>query len=661
MSRTHRSNRTCTVLAALGAAALASAASAQLAVEDLTTLTPNDLVQTLLGPDSGAAIGNVTYTGAPEAAGRFSGGTGIVGFEDGIVLTSGFASNVIGPNVADDITGDNQLPGDPDLDVISGKSTNDATVLEFEFECENVQVISFQYVFASDEYNEFVDSQFNDVFAFFLNGENIALLEDGVTPVAINTINCGNPYAPPAGGMNCDLFINNDLDDGGGALDTEMDGLTVVLGAQAMVEPGVNTIRLAIADASDFVLDSAVFIRAGSFNCAPLPPEDDCALPGRPSDEGLGDRMLRGYVVGWAVDAENREIRWNHLAATATVIDYRDGAAAEYPAYTVQAVADVEHGMPLGTPGDLLLDGAEYGAVYDTLTMPFFADGVMEPCVGGPMIASVRSDLTLMPVSMDLVREGEPVSTKAEFTVWNENEVKFSGMSRCITCWDETLFTDYAQPNHFVITALQTQTGRLRVRGVGNADCPGSVDAALLGTMRRRLAIENGPAYTAAPLYGMGVREATIRYEPLAPPEEAPAGTSARRGTAVSDLLQDAMPDDAAIAAGLGLPTSATRVSTDKGSLFIIPKVEIVWDENGQVVQDTFVTVVNDFPEDVSVQLYFVNGDPPRSGVPVGCPEPGWNMFDNLIHLTKDQTVWWSSVTGQTAGVAPFTVLDPGE
>jgi hypothetical protein len=230
-------------------------------------------VNALLGAGPNApTVSNITYTGAAVAAGTFSGGTGILGFESGIMLSSGNIASVTGPNVQDGVTTVNGTPGDADLDgLIPGFSTNDAAILEFDFECPVLQVISFTYVFTSDEYNEYVNSQFNDVFGFFVNGVNIAVLPDLVTPVAINNVNCGNPYAPP-GGTNCGLYINNDLSDGGGAINTEMDGLTVVFTATTMVNPGLNHIKLAVADAGDFNLDSNVFIQGESFLCVPPPP-----------------------------------------------------------------------------------------------------------------------------------------------------------------------------------------------------------------------------------------------------------------------------------------------------------------------------------------------------------------------------------------------------
>jgi hypothetical protein len=68
-------------------------------------------------------------------------------------------------------------------------------VIEFEFRCENKSLsspdISFQYMWASEEYFEFFDPLFIDRFALFLNGENIAKLSDG-TDVGILSLNDHN-------------------------------------------------------------------------------------------------------------------------------------------------------------------------------------------------------------------------------------------------------------------------------------------------------------------------------------------------------------------------------------------------------------------------------------------------------------------------------------
>ncbi len=229
-------------------------------------LSPTDVVNALLG--TGVTISNVTFSGANHAAGTFAGGTGIIGFESGVVLSSGNIATVVGPNRYDAATTDNSLPGDADLDgLIPGYATHDATVLEFDFECEGTQVVQFQYVFTSEEYNEYVNTSFNDVFGFFLNGTNIAIVPGGGgIATSVNNVNCNNPFNPPTGSF-CNLFINNDLSDGGGAINTEMDGLTLVFTATGVLQAGVNHIKLAIADAGDWILDSNVFIKAESFVC----------------------------------------------------------------------------------------------------------------------------------------------------------------------------------------------------------------------------------------------------------------------------------------------------------------------------------------------------------------------------------------------------------
>jgi hypothetical protein len=273
--------------------------------------TPSDLVTALLGP--GVAVSNVTFTGANAAAGVFAGGTGIVGFESGIMLSSGSIASVAGPNTQDDVSGVNAGLGDSDLNgLIPGYTTYDTAVLEFDFQCAGTQTIQFQYAFTSEEYNEWVNSAFNDVFGFFLNGVNIALVPSSSgTPVSINNVNCGNPYNPPLGSF-CNLFINNDCDDippgsfpCAGARDIQMDGLIVVLTATGTLSPGVNHIKLAIADAGDQVLDSNVFIQGQSFVCGE--PAGACCDTGlltctdhvlRADCEGLG----RVWTVGLNCD-----------------------------------------------------------------------------------------------------------------------------------------------------------------------------------------------------------------------------------------------------------------------------------------------------------------------------------------------------------------------
>jgi uncharacterized repeat protein (TIGR01451 family) len=242
--------------------------AAPLVVRDLDNgATAQQLANLLAG--TGVTVSNVTFTGTNNAAGTFSGGTGVVGFESGVVLgtgsvqTTSTAKGVEGPNEQEGVTTQNGSAGDTDLTTLSGVTTNDAAVLEFDF-VPQFSTIQFSYVFSSDEYNEFANTQFNDTFAFFVNGTNCALVPGTSSPVSVNTINGGKPFGTNA--QNPQFYRNNSTSDPGPAtIDTEMDGLTTVLPCNALVNAGVsNRMKLAIADGSDARLDSNVFLRADS-------------------------------------------------------------------------------------------------------------------------------------------------------------------------------------------------------------------------------------------------------------------------------------------------------------------------------------------------------------------------------------------------------------
>lgn len=254
------------------------------------TLTPQQLVESLLG--GGVSVSNVKFSGVDRSAGTFSGGTGILGFESGVVLSTGDISNIIGPNTTEGAGVSNNLNGDADLNkLIPGYTTNDATVLEFDF-VPSTKEITFQYQFASDEYNEYVDSSFNDVFGFFVNGQNVALIPGTTTPVSVNNVNNSS---------NSSYYINNDTFSGA-HLNTQMDGMTVTLTAKAMVNPYVtNHIKFAIADAGDSVLDSNVLIKAGSFVSDTEPP-----VLTVPKDVTIVEKGEKTYVdIGTATATDN--------------------------------------------------------------------------------------------------------------------------------------------------------------------------------------------------------------------------------------------------------------------------------------------------------------------------------------------------------------------
>ncbi len=252
--------------------------SARGGVNVVTSSDPDALVNDILGSGVTVVPGTTSYVGAANAAGFFGNGVASgIGIESGIILTSGDASLAQGANDSDNTTGANGVPGDTDLSAITGASTYDASALEFDFSSTGGDLF-FNYVFASEEYNEYTNSSFNDVFAFLLDGSNIALIPGTMTPVSINNVNGGNPL-----GMNAshpEFFHNNDLTDGGPFFDFEYDGFTDVFTAAALgLAPGTHHIKLAIADTSDSILDSAVFIQGGTFSDIPTPPDAVVPVP----------------------------------------------------------------------------------------------------------------------------------------------------------------------------------------------------------------------------------------------------------------------------------------------------------------------------------------------------------------------------------------------
>ncbi len=290
-----------------------------LSTSDLTTNSVQDLVNELLGP--GVTTSNITMEGNNAQLGLFTGGTGVIGFEQGIVLSSGTVSTVEGPvNFTEGASTDFFAPGDIDLDMLAGTTTFDAAVLEFDFECTASTTVSFQFVFASEEYNEYV-FQFNDAFALFLNGQNIALVPGTTLPVTINNVNCGDGTLP---GVNCGQFIENDCDFVAMGypctnVETEMDGLTQVFSAVATLQPGPNHLKIAVADALDGAFDSAVFLRASSLVCGNPEPSFD---PPTPCDNEVF--AVAGNSVGFDVVA----LATNGLAGQGVSITASGSSAA---------------------------------------------------------------------------------------------------------------------------------------------------------------------------------------------------------------------------------------------------------------------------------------------------------------------------------------------
>jgi hypothetical protein len=253
--------------------------------------------------------------GQPGQIGTFSSGTSSISIEDGIILSSGNIANAHGPNnVSSASTGYGSAGNDPDLAALGGNNDLfDAAKIEFFF-TPTVSQISFQYVFASEEYCEYVGSQFNDVFGFFISGPgitgpftnnaaNIAVIPGDGSYVGINTVNHINNTAYYRDNMPAWMNTNCNFGPGIAETETQFDGFTTVLTAVANVIPcQTYKIKLVIADRGDATFDSAVFLKANSFNAgstaAVSPDLLGVGLSGTQPYEGCGDVLLTFERVG---------------------------------------------------------------------------------------------------------------------------------------------------------------------------------------------------------------------------------------------------------------------------------------------------------------------------------------------------------------------------
>ncbi|HEY1008921.1 MAG: choice-of-anchor L domain-containing protein [Daejeonella sp.] len=157
----------------------------------------------------GVVIGNITHKGYPLSILSFTSSANVLKVPKGLILSSGNSFNVAGYNNSHNQSStfsDVSVPAaDADLAKMITEKLFDVCSIEFDFVPMD-NSIQFNYQFGSDEYPEYVDSPYNDIFAFIVSDEttskNIALVPGTNVPVSINTINFKS---------NQDHFIDNNL------------------------------------------------------------------------------------------------------------------------------------------------------------------------------------------------------------------------------------------------------------------------------------------------------------------------------------------------------------------------------------------------------------------------------------------------------------------
>lgn len=229
--------------------------------------TADEMAQTIFG--DGVTVVSASYTGDRDSSGIYTNGLsvapGVVPSDTGVMFSTGdlrgFTNSGPESNIRTGTTTRSSGPNnDADFNAAAGTNTYDAAYLEATFIPQG-DTMTIQIVFASEEYPEFTNSQYQDFVGVWVNGQfvEVSVGDGDVDPGNLNS------------GTSQNLFKDNTNDQ----FNTEMDGITITLTLTIPVNPGVeNTIKIGIADVGDNRYDSTVIIAADSAQTALIANDD---------------------------------------------------------------------------------------------------------------------------------------------------------------------------------------------------------------------------------------------------------------------------------------------------------------------------------------------------------------------------------------------------
>ncbi|KAG0136695.1 hypothetical protein HOY82DRAFT_598947 [Tuber indicum] len=233
------------------------------------------LAKAILGSSPGIKLVSASYSGSPDSSGTYTDGP--QGIRNAAVLTSGDAvDTIIAAGSSEDISKAKGTAGSTLCSALAGgASSYDAAVLTM-----NVELLSgftgffTEFIFASEEYPEWVGSQFNDVMGIYVDGKQIAFDDTGA-PITINGpfFMSDKVLVPPSSGSN-------------------YDGSTPILKSGHVASTGAHKIEIAICDIADRLRDSSVFVTLGACTgeCKEGTTVSPCAGKGGDSDnDGICD------------------------------------------------------------------------------------------------------------------------------------------------------------------------------------------------------------------------------------------------------------------------------------------------------------------------------------------------------------------------------------
>jgi gliding motility-associated-like protein len=327
------------------------------------TYTAQQLVENVLINSPCANVSNFTVNGdtfspGEQSYGYFNSGGGSFPFANGVVLSTARAKRSEGPNDNLIDEGVTAWLGDSDLEhALNISNTFNATALEFDF-TPLTSMVSFDYIFASEEYQGTAPCRYSDGFAFLLKEvgsptpyQNLAIIPDTTTPVLVTSVHpdiagsCAAANERYFGGYNGSISPIN------------FNGQTVVMTAKASVTPGLTYhIKLVIADHENIRYDSAIFLGGGSFKVGTDLGEDHTIATGNPICQGTTYQLN-------AIEPGTNFYKWYR---NNTII-----SGAVSPSYTVTTSGDYKVEISLGataciSTGEVKIDFAPLPVLANT-------------------------------------------------------------------------------------------------------------------------------------------------------------------------------------------------------------------------------------------------------------------------------------------------------
>ncbi|MFC4747942.1 choice-of-anchor L domain-containing protein [Flavobacterium branchiicola] len=269
--------------------------------------TPQQLIEDVLVNSSCASASDSrglgdTFRPGKQSYAYFNANGSNFPFAEGIMLASSTATTAIGPFVSELVSSDNiNWIGDNDLNLTLGIQSTNATVLEFDF-VASATSLSFNYIFASNEYQFDYPCLYSDGFAFLIKEEgtadpykNLAVLPKTSTPVSsVNIHPIIGPGTRPGGITYTGCSASNENYFNGLNNNTSpvnYAGQTKVMTAQTNVTPGKKYhVKMVIADDRNRNLESAIFLEAGSFTSTITLGEDRTIAANNPAC--FGEKIL---------------------------------------------------------------------------------------------------------------------------------------------------------------------------------------------------------------------------------------------------------------------------------------------------------------------------------------------------------------------------------